>query len=225
MSWLKYLVPYRGIGGSGAEVFGIDVFGGDRKPWADAIVMGLYHFFHRIDAAIWWFKWRYVRRHQYNIVRTGLEPGYYDEDTRMLHACMALLCQFVEWYGGVDALDSFTAELRGNPDPDAPISANGQINIQSEAAAIYRWWKFERPANRKRHDEMINRLYGGGEMITREVEIGGEIMHEIVGFEHDENRRLPGDSSEALWELDRQNDADDQAMLHRLINIRHGLWT
>jgi hypothetical protein len=223
MSWLKYLVPYRHLGGSSATVFGVDVFGSDlsdRHP-----IWWVYRLGKRIDKIVWGFKWRYVRRHQYNIVRTDLKPGYYDEDTRMLHACMTLLCHYVEWHGGPDKLDRFTQELRTEPDPHAPEGIHDhQVNTQSEAVAIYRWWKYERPANHERHDEMLHRLYSGRRMVTRPVQIGNETLHEYVGLDGP-SLELPGDSNEALWALDRQNDEDDQRMLHRLIDIRPGLWT
>lgn len=39
--------------------------------------------------ALWWVKWRVCPRHRYNVVRTGLRPGYYDP-------CTVLICGIYE---------------------------------------------------------------------------------------------------------------------------------
>lgn len=44
----------------------------------------------------WKFIHRYIKKHQYFLVHTGLAPGYYDIDTRMLWANFNLLCSYVE---------------------------------------------------------------------------------------------------------------------------------
>jgi hypothetical protein len=44
--------------------------------------------------ARWWLDHRSLSR--YHVVKTGLKPGYYDVDYRMLHACFNLLVYYVE---------------------------------------------------------------------------------------------------------------------------------
>lgn len=46
---------------------------------------------------LWFFKWRFQRRHQYNVVRLNLKPGYYDPCIRLLHAVMDETQRFVEF--------------------------------------------------------------------------------------------------------------------------------
>ncbi len=45
------------------------------------------HTIARYQDAKYWVLHRFVPRHKYNVVYTNLKPGYYDLDTRMIHAC------------------------------------------------------------------------------------------------------------------------------------------
>lgn len=154
----------------------------------------------RANNLLWGLRHRFDPRHRYNVVRTGLPAGYYDPDTRMLHACMALLCAYIEeGHGGADKLDAFSADLLANPDPHAPGSCARQAASQSEATAIYRWWKVDRPANHARLDKWCTLLFGD----ARDKSMGTEEEH---------------------WAFEKKLNADDQQMLHRLIDIRPSLW-
>lgn len=58
-----------------------------------------------IEDPIWNFKYRFVPKHRYNMVDTGLEPNYYDPRTRIIHAAFNELVMFVdrqENHGHVD---------------------------------------------------------------------------------------------------------------------------
>lgn len=44
----------------------------------------------------WWFQHRFNPRHRYHIVYTGLKPGYYDTDTRLLYSNFNLVCNYFE---------------------------------------------------------------------------------------------------------------------------------
>ena len=54
-----------------------------------------------IHKPIAWFKYRFVPQHRYHIINlcksgNGYKHGWYDTDTRMLHACFLLLVEYVE---------------------------------------------------------------------------------------------------------------------------------
>lgn len=53
----------------------------------------------------WWFKWRLVPGHRYNVVRTGLEPGYYDPCTRIVCAIMEETVRYVRSPWGAPMFD------------------------------------------------------------------------------------------------------------------------
>jgi len=61
--------------------------------WDDIWHYGIAKFFKNIK---WAILHRFHPRHQYNIVRTRLKPGYYDPDTQMFEAVFGLLCDYVE---------------------------------------------------------------------------------------------------------------------------------
>jgi hypothetical protein len=54
----------------------------------------------------WWFRHRFEPRHRYHFVSTGLPPGYYDPDLRLIHALFNETSRFVERTRGVVAWDA-----------------------------------------------------------------------------------------------------------------------
>lgn len=202
-------------GSSLDSIFGVDVFGSKHrdKLWFRYGIKPLYRFGRRLNDAKYWLLWRFHPEHKYNIVKTGLRPGYYDCDTLMLYACFALLCRYVEDEGGPEELERFTAKLR-----DEPCHAE-QAGRQSEALALYRWWTVERPADNERRDELRHRLYGKRPLVW-EATANPEI-HRWVPPQFEEERAL----YKEFRALERKIESDEQAMLHRLIDIRRSLWT
>ncbi|MFI4955659.1 MAG: hypothetical protein ACHQAX_00425 [Gammaproteobacteria bacterium] len=53
-----------------------------------------YRVINKIKDAKWWIRHRTTEK--YHLVDTGLSPGYYDADTRMLHSVFSILKDFVE---------------------------------------------------------------------------------------------------------------------------------
>lgn len=146
--------------------------------------------------------YRFHPRYKFHLVNTGLGYGYHDCDNRMLHACMALLCEHVELeHGGAEKLCKFSDDLRANPDPNAPEDMQtGQAERQDEAVTIYRWWKQTRPADKARRHELLMKFYGP-ERCKDEP-----LYREFRG-------------------LEQKMDDDDEKMLLRLMAIRRSLWT
>lgn len=209
-------------GGSNDSVLWMPVYGGGYSPRLRALVVKPLHRIGRtLNKAKYWVLWRYHPRHQYNVIRTGLAPGYYDEDTLILHGCFAMLERYMKWHGGDEALEKFSAELLAKPDPNAPEGLQeGQANRQNEAVALYRWWKIEKPADEKRRDDLLMHLYGNRKLETKPTEhpnLFELVTPKFVGSEADLHKEFRA--------LERKIDADEQAMLHRLINIRRSLWT
>ncbi|MEP0323330.1 hypothetical protein [Bauldia litoralis] len=188
---------------SAAVILGWAVFGGDTPR----VIRILHRVARRILDAKFWVYYRFHPRHRYNLVKTGLVPGYYEKDTLILHSAMALLCEYIDENDGHEALAKFTADLRdpSKQDRNAPEGLeNGQADRQSEALAIYHWWTVDRPADEARRERLTHELYG-----------------------HPKPPRdgAFGDKRQQLWALDEKIQDDEQAMLHRLVNIRLSLWT
>lgn len=189
-------------GGSNDAVLWVPIYGRKKRIWHKFTIIPLYRIGRRLSIAKYWLYYRLRPKHQHHIIRTGLEPGYYDEDVLILHGCFAMLERFVEWHEGVDVLEKFTQELGDRPDPNAPEGINSsQIWTQSEAIALYRWWKIEKPADEAARETAMT------------------AWHEGRGKQETEARW------EALQTIERKIDEDEQAMLHRLIDIRRRLWT
>lgn len=79
----------------------------------------------------WWDRFYWAIRHRYfnkfHIVKMPtLEPGYYDIDTRMLHANFALLVDYVEKEEPFDRID-------WNSDPE-------HQRVAKEIKELYAWW-------------------------------------------------------------------------------------
>lgn len=174
------------------------------------------------------------KKYDYHLVDTGLEPGYYDPDYRMLCACFALLCHYVEVeMGGVEKMDQFTSELRtqGEPLTDETLVAD-QADNQSEAAKLYHWWKVDRPAREARVEELTQDLYGRpwGKK-TAESDHYWRDSDEIVIAKGqtvfgplEPPRAGDREKHDELRQLQNREFGEDQDMLHRLIDIRGSLW-
>jgi hypothetical protein len=157
-------------GGSGDVLFGIKIYGNRHydRPWFQSTVMRAYRVAMRVHQAKMWALYRTTRRDCWTI-NTGLEPGYYDCDSLMLHGCMGLLCRYVEIEsGGDEGLERFTNELRqpGSEGHGPRECVDAQAKSQDEAITIYRWWKVQKPADEKRRDELMMALYGGRNRIS-----------------------------------------------------------
>lgn len=80
----------------------------------------------RIKDIKWWFFHRFHPKHQYNIIKPAtLGPGYYDPDTRILHAVMHELTDFLSY------CDKHT-------DWDATPEHK---HARAEMQAVADWWK------------------------------------------------------------------------------------
>ena len=218
--WAWY--NFHNVGGSSSRVLGIPVFGNrhfDRR-WFKLTVLPLYRFFRSAQDAKNWVRYRTIKRHKYHLVDTRLGPGYYDQDTRMLHACFSLLGDYIEEEGGADKLAQWSQELMAEPDKNAPEGMQmGQAQRQNEALSLWRWWTVEKPADEKLRDELLHDLYGNRRLRTRPV-MGGE-LEEILLPEFTEDERT---KEKRFRALEAKIDDDEQVMLHRLIDIRGSLW-
>ena len=210
-------------GGSSDGIFFIRIWGNrfNKARWFRLTVMSVYLACRSVHNGKWWLKCRLIPKHRMHVVYTGLEPGWHDEDERMLHACMALLGQYVKWHGGAAELEKFSSDLRSHPDQNAPAGLDsGQADRQDEATTIWRWWTEERPRDQAREEELLHILYGHRQLRFKPTEnpnLSELEMDEFAGDEvalNAEHRALQAKIHD-----------DEQKMLHRLIDIRPSLWT
>jgi hypothetical protein len=117
---MKKLWEY--IYSSNAKVLGIPIYGDDVPKWIDY----LYNIIKYASGVRYKFMYRFIPKHQYHIIRTGLELGYHDYDSRILHGCMTLLVEYFE-----------------------EAQEHQSISDLSEAYEIYLYWKIVRPEKEK----------------------------------------------------------------------------
>lgn len=188
----------------------------------------------------------YVRNRwhrQTHVLPTRFKPGeYHDLSERLLHGMMESLVDFVEvekaWMQYICAkddevvtLDRYGRSAKAGLDylqwevtlDDPSLEENERSLTQAASAreviAIYTWWKSSRP-NRPEADEVsgwsayCDRKHGGSfsfldERIPRipeEIEETGKILDKLRAIE-------------------QEYEDEDQAMMIRLVKIRHSLWT
>lgn len=183
---------------------------------------------YRLERGMDWVKNRTLPNHKLHLVNTGLEPGYYDPDQRMLHACFALLIYHVEQeVGGLDKLDAWTTSMVAKPDPNAPDGLQErQVEAQSETSKLYRWWTIDRPAREARQEELTHDLYERPWGLHKL-----ETPHEVAGIQVTEGygpleppREGDKEKREELHEIMSREYSEDNEMLKRLIDIRGSLW-
>lgn len=207
--------------GTLAQVFCIRIYGDHSDAWwHKAFILPIYRVGRRIRDAIWWLRYRFDPKHRYHLIDTHLSPDYYDIDTLMLNGMFSLLRRYVEEeHEGADGLERWGKELLS----DAGFmqeSSTRQGNKELEAVALYRWWMESRPAMVKRSEELLHTLYGKRRRITFSEASGGLHQMHISPFEGDEIAL-----KQEMDDLEARIDREDGEMLHRLIDIRGGLWT
>ena len=159
---------------------------------------------------VWKFKHRFVRRHQYNRLDTGLPPGYMDPDQQILYAVMNCLRQYMEhgaeafYWGDEPKSDyiNFYTNADGTVDEDGVKAYEKSLQVKrdckKELDEIYQWW-----VNRylKTHDD--HEAYW-------KVDHKGEPNHKKTYT--------------AMFELEEQLEVEADEMLARLMKHRRTLW-
>lgn len=159
---------------------------------------------YKIRSLISYFRYRFVVKH--HLIRTGLRPGWWDTDTRMLYGMMALLAEFVEKEKPEDTID-------WDYDSD-------HAKTRDEFTTIYKWWK-EYPMRQEEISDLLSKWHDckfGKEGIGK---YSGDWVAKLNEPDTEEARKLFSDLSIAEEKLEN----DEQDMLTRLVKIRRYLWT
>lgn len=169
-----------------------------------------------LDSARLWVFYRIHPGHRYNRVDLRLQPGYYENDTRMLHAMFAILCDHLEEEGLenieelIDILEQEVASGECSVSADATIR---QIASMREKLALHDWWTRERVEDRKLRKELCQALYD---------------VKPFKPVPDPENKEQFLTKKPLMARLRRMDDdmlEKEQEMCHRLVAIRRHLWT
>lgn len=155
------------------------------------------HITMRINNWYWSLQHRFNPRHQYNIIRTSLKPGYYDPDTLILYACMDNLKRFFEY--------------------KVPLiewqSDEGHKKAYDTMKEIYDWW--------------INEFPYVEDNFTSFPELPEEWgFMAVLSDKYKDEPLIAEWRAAAAKQRTEEKEAKEkeQEMLHKLIDIRHYLW-
>ncbi len=194
-------------------------------PWWEIrngfVCSGLFHllpYHHRIHRAIWWVRHRFVPWNRFHRVSTGLPPGFYEADTRILHCSFEIFCRTIEVgrLFDVRGFDNSVTEEEAGPGM-ARIDLEGPKALK-EVRALYHWWRHLRPV-RDQHDPYDQFEADGG----RDCMEWGKNGFQMVGTPEEiaADRAMVirwADWEQACYEEDTRN-------LCRLMQIRSYLQT
>ena len=123
-----------------------------------SLVRGRYYRIRRFLRALRDIKWWVIHRttQRYNVVHTGLKPGYYDIDYRMSEAMFSLLKEFVEKeYGGIEHVRNAIKWPDENPDEFlTPESAQEYKQLWQSVESVYQWCTVDKPKMQAERDKL-----------------------------------------------------------------------
>lgn len=221
-SKIRLVPPFPKVAGSMKEFRDWDIYLEAKYPKRFALQQKLESAYRRCLLFPAWrmrdLKWailhRYHPNHRYNVIKTSLEPGYYDVTERML---FALGDDFASFYERILAGESHSVWDYSDMKPD-PQHGMTQEHIDARQAIwltmgeIYAWWK-ARPTREDAFPEMpeIPEEWGMMAMFNDDFRDTPEIKawREVADKHH---------------EMEKEWKAKDQEMLHKIIDIREYLW-
>ena len=182
-------------------------------------------------------------------IDTGLTPGYYDADSRMVHGMFSLLCEYIDEKGGVAKCEEEIVNLGNNWGEgydDIPEeqrqghidAANLQANEVRKAIDLYNWWMITYPmyndydnnpwskycdSKRKEDDQPImNRMFNSRPCA---FDADGDptmfLLNRDETPEEEANSRIALDAS---TEYENNKETDITEKLIELIKLRGRLW-
>lgn len=199
--------------------------------WRENVYWPVNNFYHGIRIRLF---------RKYYLVDTGLSKyRYYDKDELMLHANFSLLRAYVEielawmeylnrgenypkkWFRewrfrepemGANYLLYWMNYKNSEEDCDYGM-VDKEIKYYTELYALYDWWVNIRPKRVDPYDAEIFSV------------CGSNIMSDKWKQENPELCERHNMTCKDAWEIEEAYDKEDQDMLHRLIDVRRGLWT
>lgn len=138
----------------------------------------------------------FVPKHQYHIIRTSLEPNYYDPDTRILYATMDMVKEFVD-------ITQHTIEWEDNEHHAA---------VWKELQIVYGWWTDKYPTREEELPDFPD---------VDNVKILGEHSEEHKDdADVIEWRRV----ADLHHKIEEEWDREEEEMLIRVMKLRKYLW-
>jgi hypothetical protein len=134
----------------------------------------------------------------------------------MLHACFALLDDYVEEMEGIEEIDKFAKELSTKPEVwNVTIDAlQPQIDNLLEVSALYNYWHVTRPKKKAALREILVQMHP----------LYKEIRFATTGVKNARQSPVYRELAKRSQDLEDEIELEEQTMLLRLVTIRRGLW-
>ena len=114
-----------------------------------------------VDEILWALRHRFDPRHRYNILKTGLPPGYYDPDQQILYAVMTAFAQWAETNHALDS-EIILAENTGFEDPEtAKYYQERKESFDDFREAYHMWLRYGRDPQKYREEVCFARRENG----------------------------------------------------------------
>ena len=216
------------------------------KKKLDDIVWSIQDFFYPVlrtyDNVKYWFKYRTTTKH--HVVNTGLKPGWYDTDTRILNANFQMLCDYVEvecawmyyafrcekglkhptpWYKR--PFTQFRSKELGIKSLELDINEGKHpptVEGSKKILKLYKWWNEERP-NRPDPWQRVNTLSEKEDWTSPFVK--KQNKDGTIEFVMKEQSPQMKRAVKAASIKESQQYEEDTKMLIKLMKIRDSLWT
>ena len=156
-----------------------------------------------------WIAYRCIPRHRYNVIRTGLKPGYYDLDSRLQEAVRQLVIDFVEIE---------IAALAGSKkyrDRSAALNYLRKYTVTSDLCRFYKdlaeMYLFFKQGSYLLEEDYTNKLHVWSELFSKE---DWDKSSDVISAANREANRAE-EKLEQMW----------TKYLTMAISLRHRMWT
>ena len=122
--------------------------------------------FRNVRKTYWGLQHRFNPKHRYNIIHTGLKPGYWDPRDRILHGVMSMVREFVE-----DTADIINWE-----------SEPEHAEAWEALTKAVDWWKYFHEESDKIDKEWVSDHYT--------PELGNQLYERECALEEEANKHL-----------------------------------
>lgn len=175
----------------------------------------------------WKFAHRYIRKHQYNIIRTDLPPGYHDIDELIEASLVKLLNRYVEdEMGGIEMLREYARSFKSDSDtaPSWEIEVKEAITSQQALAYkiidLYQFFQYTAPQLRKDKNQAFKQWSIASGKNLRFDPVEG--MDDLFQVSVPDSRR---DLWDAAQKIEDELEARTTEALLEIVKIRGSLWT
>lgn len=191
--------------------------------------MAYWSIYRKIEINIFEPVWYRFFGHKFHVVKTKLTPApWYDTDTRMLYAVMALVEWFVENDMRIVNREDFELECKRIKVEDGD-NAEESLKVWTEqwedsqkVIDIYKWWK----SYDKRRNEIDESLHEWYKFVEK-----FEDKDDILAFLHatkkmnEEEKKEERRLSDYHEQLDEQLNKEEQEMLMMAVKYRKIMWS